>query len=246
MTAMLQRFANIRRDEAGPTLVAGLFFFCVLTALMVVRPAREALGMQRGIEAIRWLFIGTVLVTLAGQSDVRLARQPVPAPRFHQRDLSAFSPSALWLLHACSCWRRQRRGADRPGLLRLVQRLQPVRHDALLGADGRPLHARAEQAPVRRRSRWAERWARSRPLAGERARQPLGTPALLLVAAVFLCSRSARPGGLPSPDGSARADPEHRACTGDDRARGDRRQRLGGASGGRSGRPTCSAIAATC
>jgi len=32
---------------------------------MVVRPAREALGMQRGIEAIRWLFLGTVLVTLA-------------------------------------------------------------------------------------------------------------------------------------------------------------------------------------
>jgi tetratricopeptide (TPR) repeat protein len=64
MTAILQRFANIRRDEAGPTFVAGLFFFCVLTALMVVRPAREALGMQRGIEAIRWLFIGTVVVTL--------------------------------------------------------------------------------------------------------------------------------------------------------------------------------------
>ena len=47
-----------------PTLVAGLLFFCVLTALMVVRPAREALGMQRGIEAVRWLFIGTVVVTL--------------------------------------------------------------------------------------------------------------------------------------------------------------------------------------
>jgi AAA family ATP:ADP antiporter len=62
--AILQRFVNIRRDEAGPSLVAGLFFFCVLTALMVVRPAREALGMQRGIEAIRWLFIGTVIVTL--------------------------------------------------------------------------------------------------------------------------------------------------------------------------------------
>jgi AAA family ATP:ADP antiporter len=62
--ALLQRFTNIRRDEVGPALVAGLFFFCVLTALMVVRPAREALGMQRGIEAIRWLFMGTVLVTL--------------------------------------------------------------------------------------------------------------------------------------------------------------------------------------
>jgi AAA family ATP:ADP antiporter len=29
-----------------------------------VRPAREALGMQRGIESVRWLFIGTVVVTL--------------------------------------------------------------------------------------------------------------------------------------------------------------------------------------
>ena len=62
--AFLQRFANVRRDEAAPALIAGLFFFCVLTALMVVRPAREALGMQRGIESIRWLFIGTVVVTL--------------------------------------------------------------------------------------------------------------------------------------------------------------------------------------
>jgi AAA family ATP:ADP antiporter len=64
MTALLQRFSNIRREEAVPALAAGLFFFCVLTALMVVRPAREALGMQRGIEALRWLFLGTVLVTL--------------------------------------------------------------------------------------------------------------------------------------------------------------------------------------
>jgi AAA family ATP:ADP antiporter len=63
MTALLQRFSNIRREEAVPALAAGLFFFCVLTALMVVRPAREALGMQRGIEALRWLFMGTVLVT---------------------------------------------------------------------------------------------------------------------------------------------------------------------------------------
>lgn len=63
-TTFLQRFTNIRRDEIGPTLVAGLFFFCVLTALMVIRPAREALGMQRGIDALRWLFVATVLATL--------------------------------------------------------------------------------------------------------------------------------------------------------------------------------------
>jgi AAA family ATP:ADP antiporter len=62
--ALLQRFVNVRRDEVGPVLVAGLFFFCVLSALMVLRPAREALGMQRGMDAIRWLFVGTVVVTL--------------------------------------------------------------------------------------------------------------------------------------------------------------------------------------
>jgi len=61
---VFQRFTNVRREEVGPTIVAGMFFFCVLTALMVIRPAREALGMQRGIDEVRWLFIGTVLVTL--------------------------------------------------------------------------------------------------------------------------------------------------------------------------------------
>lgn len=64
MTGLLQTFTNIKRQELLPTLVAALFFFCILSALMVVRPAREALGMQRGIEAIRWLFMATLLVTL--------------------------------------------------------------------------------------------------------------------------------------------------------------------------------------
>jgi ATP:ADP antiporter, AAA family len=64
MTSPLQTFTNIRRQEVLPAVVAALFFFCVLTALMVIRPAREALGMQRGIEAIRWLFLATLLVTL--------------------------------------------------------------------------------------------------------------------------------------------------------------------------------------
>lgn len=65
MLAFLQRFAQIRRDEVAPVLASALAFFFILTALMVLRPARDALGMERGIEAIRWLFIGTAVVTLA-------------------------------------------------------------------------------------------------------------------------------------------------------------------------------------
>ncbi len=65
MTALIQRFIQVRRDEAASVVASALSFFFILTALMVIRPARESLGMQRGIEAVRWLFIGTALVTLA-------------------------------------------------------------------------------------------------------------------------------------------------------------------------------------
>lgn len=68
MTMLRERIRglfNLRRGELAPVLVAALFFFCLLTALMMLRPARDALGMERGIESIRWLFIGTALVTLA-------------------------------------------------------------------------------------------------------------------------------------------------------------------------------------
>ncbi|MES2521931.1 MAG: MFS transporter [Gemmatimonadota bacterium] len=65
MTALLQRFTQVRREEVAPVIASALAFFFILTALMVLRPAREALGMQRGIEAVRWLFVGTAVVTLA-------------------------------------------------------------------------------------------------------------------------------------------------------------------------------------
>lgn len=64
MTTFIQRLFNVRRDELLPVLLSALLFFCVLTALMLLRPAREALGMQWGIEAVRWLFVGTALATL--------------------------------------------------------------------------------------------------------------------------------------------------------------------------------------
>jgi AAA family ATP:ADP antiporter len=60
-----QNFFNVRREEVLPILLAALYFFLVLTALMVLRPARDAIGMSGGLDAVRWLFVGTALVTLA-------------------------------------------------------------------------------------------------------------------------------------------------------------------------------------
>ena len=64
MTGVLQRFVNIREEEVGPVLASMLFYFCVLSALMVIRPARESLGMEQGLDTVRWLFMGTAIVTL--------------------------------------------------------------------------------------------------------------------------------------------------------------------------------------
>ncbi|MHB1374007.1 MAG: NTP/NDP exchange transporter [Thauera sp.] len=65
MTNPLLRLFKLRRDEVLPVCMAALFFFCVLVALMILRPAREALGLRGGIDAVRWLFVGTALITLA-------------------------------------------------------------------------------------------------------------------------------------------------------------------------------------
>jgi ATP:ADP antiporter, AAA family len=64
MTPFLERTFNVRREEFAPVIAATLYFFFILTALQVVRPARDALGMQRGIDEIVWLFQGTLIVTL--------------------------------------------------------------------------------------------------------------------------------------------------------------------------------------
>ncbi len=64
MTRFLQRFVNVEREEVAPILLSALFFFLVLTALQALRPAREALGVEQGIDTVRWLFVGTAIVTL--------------------------------------------------------------------------------------------------------------------------------------------------------------------------------------
>ena len=62
--AFVQRFLNVRRDEVAPLLVSAFYFFCVLTAIQVLRSARDAIGMRGGLDEVRWLFIGTAVITL--------------------------------------------------------------------------------------------------------------------------------------------------------------------------------------
>src|SRR3990167_6263761 len=163
--AILQRLANIRREEVAPALVAGLFFFCVLTALMVVRPAREALGMQRGIEALRWLFIGTVIVTLLVNPLLVLAPASIGerTGQVFYVWFSVFNLFATMLFWALM--------ADRFSLEQSKRLFGAIAVGGTLGAVFGP-------------------WLASL-LAG-----PLGTPALLLVAAGFLVLALGAAGGV--------------------------------------------------
>ncbi|WP_115572229.1 NTP/NDP exchange transporter [Xanthomonas campestris] len=56
---------NIRREEIAPVITAALCFFFVLTAVMLLRPARDALGLEHGIEYVRSLMTVTAVATLA-------------------------------------------------------------------------------------------------------------------------------------------------------------------------------------
>lgn len=64
IVARFERFANVRREEIGPLIAAAVYFFCVLTSNQMLRPARDALGMQDGMDELRWLFMVTLVFTL--------------------------------------------------------------------------------------------------------------------------------------------------------------------------------------
>ncbi|MDF1809276.1 MAG: Npt1/Npt2 family nucleotide transporter [Phycisphaerales bacterium] len=68
------RVMPIEREELGMVLRCGACFFFLLFGYFLLRPMREAMGVQRGMNELRWLFIITcavsLLVTLAFSSMV--------------------------------------------------------------------------------------------------------------------------------------------------------------------------------
>ena len=59
-----RRVLNMRRGEFGLAMVSALFFFLVLCGYFFLRPVREAMGVARGMDELRWLFAVTSLASL--------------------------------------------------------------------------------------------------------------------------------------------------------------------------------------
>ena len=64
MADTISRMMNIKKEELPLAFLSVAFFFFVLCGYFFLRPVREAMGVSRGMEGLRWLFVGTSIVSL--------------------------------------------------------------------------------------------------------------------------------------------------------------------------------------
>jgi AAA family ATP:ADP antiporter len=63
--ALLGHLVQVRQGEATAMLWSFAYFFCLLCGYYILRPVRDEMGIQGGVENLQWLFTGTFLTMLA-------------------------------------------------------------------------------------------------------------------------------------------------------------------------------------
>jgi AAA family ATP:ADP antiporter len=56
---------QVRREEIAGMLWSFAYFFCLLCGYYILRPVRDEMGIQGGVENLQWLFTGTFVAMLA-------------------------------------------------------------------------------------------------------------------------------------------------------------------------------------
>lgn len=77
---LLRRVVDVKKHEVSALLWSFSYFFCVLCSYYILRPVRDELGIQSGVENLQWLFTGTfavmlLAVPLFGWASARLPRR---------------------------------------------------------------------------------------------------------------------------------------------------------------------------
>lgn len=65
VTDTVSRILNIKKEELPLAVLSAVYFFCILCGYFFLRPVRDAMGVARGMDELRWLFVCTALVSLA-------------------------------------------------------------------------------------------------------------------------------------------------------------------------------------
>lgn len=64
MTDTVSRILNMKKEEQPLAVMSAVYFFCILCGYFFLRPVRDAMGVARGMDELRWLFVWTALVSL--------------------------------------------------------------------------------------------------------------------------------------------------------------------------------------
>jgi AAA family ATP:ADP antiporter len=62
---LLGRVVQVRREEMAAMLWSFMYFFCLLCSYYIIRPVRDEMGIQGGVDKLPLLFTGTFLAMLA-------------------------------------------------------------------------------------------------------------------------------------------------------------------------------------
>ena len=65
MHGLLLRVVNVERQEVAALVWSFAYFFCLLCGYYILRPVRDEMGIQAGIDQLQWLFTATFVVMLA-------------------------------------------------------------------------------------------------------------------------------------------------------------------------------------
>jgi AAA family ATP:ADP antiporter len=79
---VLSRLIDVRPGEVAALLWASLFCFCALFAYSILRPIRDAMGAESGVENLPWLFTATLLAMLAVNPPYAALVAKLPRVRF--------------------------------------------------------------------------------------------------------------------------------------------------------------------
>jgi len=62
---ILKRVVRVEATEVAAMLLSFGYFFCLLCGYYILRPVRDEMGIQAGVDQLQWLFTGTFLTMLA-------------------------------------------------------------------------------------------------------------------------------------------------------------------------------------
>jgi len=62
---ILKRVVRVETSEVAATLWSFSYFFCMMCGFYILRPVRDEMAIQAGVDQLQWLFTGTFLIMLA-------------------------------------------------------------------------------------------------------------------------------------------------------------------------------------